>query len=88
MRQFKDVPAIIMLLAGFITSVIMILREYPLVTFLWTLVAVMVTFYVISVLACRGLDRFFREEEKKESEEEESEEENSAENAENGENKE
>ena len=41
MNKFRNVPAIITLLAGFITSVIMIKYRYTLVNFMWILICVM-----------------------------------------------
>ena len=40
MNKFRNVPAIITLLAGFITSVIMIKYRYTLVNFMWILICV------------------------------------------------
>ena len=50
MNKFRNVPALITLLAGFITSVIMIVHRYSLVNFMWILIAVMVGFYICGVL--------------------------------------
>ena len=46
MNKFRNVPAIITLLAGFITSVIMIKYRYTLVNFMWILICVMLAFYL------------------------------------------
>lgn len=50
MKKFRNIPAFITLLAGFAACVIMILKKYALVDFLWILVAVMVGFYIIGLL--------------------------------------
>jgi hypothetical protein len=41
MRKFRNIPALVTLLAGFVSSVVMIIQKYSLVHFLWVLVAVM-----------------------------------------------
>ena len=40
MRKFRNIPALVTLLAGFVSSVVMIIQKYSLVHFLWVLVAV------------------------------------------------
>ena len=50
MNKLKNVPAIITLLAGFITSVIMIKYRYTLVNFMWILICVMLAFYICGML--------------------------------------
>ena len=50
MNKFRNVPAIITLLAGFITSVIMIKYRYTLVNFMWILICVMLAFYICGML--------------------------------------
>ena len=47
MKRFRNVSAIVTLLAGFITAVVMIINRYSLVSFLWILIGVMVCFYKI-----------------------------------------
>ena len=49
MKKFRNIPAIVTLLAGFVTSVIMIISKYSIVSFLWILVVVMVLFYVFGI---------------------------------------
>lgn len=49
MKSFRNLPAIITLLAGFCVSVIMIIQKYDLVNFLWILVGTMVIFYLAGV---------------------------------------
>ena len=48
MKRFRNVSAIVTLLAGFITAVVMIINRYSLVSFLWILIGVMVCFYAVS----------------------------------------
>lgn len=50
MKKFRNLPAIVTLLAGFIACVIMIKDRYELVGFLWRLVLVMVVFYAFGLL--------------------------------------
>lgn len=50
MKKFRNLPAIITLLAGFIISVVMIIKKYPLNEFLWILVAVMAGFFLAGML--------------------------------------
>ena len=64
MKKFRNFPAIITLLAGFITSVVMILNKYTLVKFLWVLVLVMAGFYIAGLLIRILLNRVFKDEEK------------------------
>ena len=66
MKKFRNFPAIITLLAGFITSVVMILNKYTLVKFLWVLVLVMAGFYIAGLLIRILLNRVFKDEEKQE----------------------
>ena len=66
MNKFRNVPALITLLAGFITSVIMIVHRYSLVNFLWILIAVMVGFYICGVLIRFALNKVVQNKEDKE----------------------
>ena len=50
MKKFRNVPAIITLLAGFVTSVVMIVNKYSLKSFLWILVLVMAGFYISGII--------------------------------------
>ena len=50
MKKFRNVPAIITLLAGFVTSVVMIVNKYSLKPFLWILVLVMAGFYISGII--------------------------------------
>ncbi len=49
MKKFRSIPAIITLLAGFVTCVLMIINKITIVTYLWTLALVMVGFYFVGL---------------------------------------
>ena len=66
MNKFRNVPALITLLAGFITSVIMIVHRHSLVNFMWILIAVMVGFYICGVLIRFALNKVVQNKEDKE----------------------
>lgn len=66
MNKFRNVPALITLLAGFITSVIMIVHRYSLVNFMWILIAVMVGFYICGVLIRFALNKVVQNKDDKE----------------------
>ena len=66
MNKFRNVPAWSTLLAGFITSVIMIVHRYSLVNFMWILIAVMVGFYICGVLIRFALNKVVQNKEDKE----------------------
>lgn len=73
MRKFRNIPALVTLLAGFIISVVMIVQKYSLLHFLWVLVAVMAGFYIAGLLLRVILNKAFKDletEEEKTSEEE------------------
>lgn len=71
MKKFRNVPAIMTLLAGFVTSVVMIIRKYSLNTFLWILLLVMAGFYLGGVLIqfCLNKASAAKEEEQEETSE-------------------
>ena len=72
MKRFRNVSAIVTLLAGFITAVVMIINRYSLVSFLWILIGVMVCFYAVSRIICFIVDRkITKAEEQEEAEEKE-----------------
>lgn len=62
MKKFRNIPALVTLLAGFVACVMMIWKKYALVDFLWILVAVMVGFYVIGILVRLILNIVFKSE--------------------------
>ena len=62
MNKFRNVPAIITLLAGFITSVIM---RYTLVNFMWILICVMLAFYICGMLIRFALNKVAEKKENK-----------------------
>jgi flagellar biosynthesis/type III secretory pathway M-ring protein FliF/YscJ len=66
MKKFRSVPAIITLLAGFVTCVLMIKNKITIVQYLWTLALVMVGFYICGVVVRFILNKVF--EDKKEDE--------------------
>ena len=66
MNKFRNLPALITLLAGFITSVIMIVHRYSLVNFMWVLIAVMAGFYICGVLIRVALNKVVQNKEEKE----------------------
>ena len=66
MNKFRNLPALITLLAGFITSVIMIVHRYSLVNFMWVLIAVMAGFYICWVLIRFALNKVVQNKEEKE----------------------
>lgn len=66
MNKFRNVPAIITLLAGFITSVIMIRYRYTLVNFMWILICVMLAFYICGMLIRFALNKVVEKKENKE----------------------
>ena len=73
MRKFRNIPALVTLLAGFVSSVVMIIQKYSLVHFLWVLVAVMAGFYIAGLLLRVILNKAFKDletEEEKPSEDE------------------
>ena len=61
MRKFRNIPALVTLLAGFVSSVVMIIQKYSLVHFLWVLVAVMAGFYMAGLLLRVILNKAFKE---------------------------
>ena len=65
MNKFRNVPAIITLLAGFITSVIMIKYRYTLVNFMWILICVMLAFYICGMLIRFALNKVAEKKENK-----------------------
>ena len=70
----KDVPAIIMLLAGGVYCVIGILYQIPLMIYLMQLLLVLLIFWMLGGIAKAVLDHFIGEIEEKTEEEEEDEE--------------
>jgi hypothetical protein len=54
----KNVPAIIMLAAGLVASIVMFLCRYRLVPMLGTLLGVFAVFYLLGLVVKKMLDRF------------------------------
>lgn len=59
----KQIPLIVMLVAGAVTSILTKLMHYELETALWILLAVLVVFYIIGCFFKRTIDRFEAENE-------------------------
>ena len=68
MKKFRNVPAIITLLAGFVTSVVMIVNKYSLIPFLWILVLVMAGFYISGIIIRVILNKAFNDDKEKDKE--------------------
>ena len=68
MKKFRNVPAIITLLAGFVTSVVMIVNKYSLKSFLWILVLVMAGFYISGIIIRVILNKAFSDDKEKDKE--------------------
>lgn len=56
-KKFRNLPAIMTLSAGFITSIIAIICRFSLVRTLWTLVVIMVVFFIIGMVVRIVLDK-------------------------------
>ena len=67
MKRFRNVSAIVSLLAGFITAVF--INKYDLLAFIWILAVVMAVFYIVSRIICFICDRHITKEEEKAEEE-------------------
>ena len=65
MKRFRNVSAIVSLLAGFITAVVMFINKYDFLTFIWILAVVMAVFYIVSRIICFICDRHITKEEEK-----------------------
>ena len=62
MRKFRNIPALVTLLAGFVSSVVMIIQKLFAGTFsLWVLVAVMAGFYIAGLLLRVILNKAFKD---------------------------
>lgn len=61
MKKFRSVPAVITLLAGFVTSVFMIANKISIVAFLWTLALVMTGFYIVGIILRVILNKVFED---------------------------
>lgn len=68
--KWRNLPAIVTFLAGLVTCIISILSKYSLITMLWLLIAVMMGFYVFSLIIRAVLVKFFDEPEPEAAEEE------------------
>lgn len=63
LKKFRNVPAIVTLLAGFITSVFMIINQYSLIKFMWVLVLVMIGFCIFGLIMSIVLNMVFQDKE-------------------------
>lgn len=61
MRKFRNIPALVTLFAGAVSSVVMIIQQYALLEFLWTLAAIMAGFYVAGLLLRMLLNKAFKD---------------------------
>ncbi len=68
--KFRNVPALITLLAAFVSSVVMIGKRYSLFDFLLVLVSVIVVFYIAGLFLRFILNIVFKETKKDEGEDE------------------
>lgn len=63
MNNKKRFPLILMLVAGAVVSIILYIKNYELIKFLWILLASLVVFYAIGRMVVSVIDRFDRENE-------------------------
>ena len=63
MNNKKRFPLILMLIAGAVVSIILYIRNYELIKFLWILLASLVFFYAMGRIAVQVVERFDRENE-------------------------
>lgn len=66
----KQVPVIITLVAGLCTCILGFMTHMETARFVWTLLAVLVSFYILGCVAKLVLDKNFREETEEEATEE------------------
>ena len=71
MKRFRNVSAIVTLLAGFITAVVMIINRYSLVSFLWILICFIVDRKITKAEEQEEAERLEKEKERLEAEEKE-----------------
>ncbi|MGN0247723.1 MAG: hypothetical protein ACI4C0_00360 [Lachnospiraceae bacterium] len=63
MNNKKRFPLALMLIAGAVVSIILYIRNYELIKFLWILLASLVFFYAMGRIAVQVVERFDRENE-------------------------
>lgn len=63
MNNKKRFPLILMLVAGAVTSIVLYIKNYELIKFLWILLLSLVGFYAIGRMTVSVIDRFDRENE-------------------------
>ncbi len=74
MKKFRNVPALVTLLAGFVMAIFMILEKFTLMKFLWILVSVMIAFYVAGIVLRVILNKAFKDPETEDADDAENEE--------------
>ena len=57
----KSIPVIIMLLAGFLACIYGIINHTEIITFVWTLLLVMIVFYVLGFVIKIVIDKNFKD---------------------------
>lgn len=62
----KPVPSIIMLAAGFVRCVIGVIYQQDLTSFFWSLIRIMILFYIVGILVKIVLDKNFPPEKEEE----------------------
>ena len=85
--ETKNIPTIVMLAAGLVTSIVMYRNQYDLTVTLKTVLIVFFVFYILGIFIKKILDKFCpppKEEEKEEETEENSEEKEEAQSNEDG----
>ena len=63
MNNKKRFPLALMLIAGAVVSIILYIKNFELIMFLWILLASLVVFYAIGRIVVSVIDRFDRENE-------------------------
>ena len=66
----RNIPALVMLTAGLVASIVMFRMHYDLYTMSWVLLLVFAAFYVLGCVIRMMLDKFGMQQEKKEAEQE------------------
>ena len=67
----RNIPALVMLTAGLVASIVMFRMHYDLYTMSWVLLLVFAAFYVLGCVIRLMLDKFGMQQEKKEAEQQE-----------------
>ena len=67
----RNIPALVMLTAGLVASIVMFRMHYDLYTMSWVLLLVFAAFYVLGCVIRLMLDKFGMQQEKKEAQQQE-----------------